>query len=301
LSEAKPESLGVITFNIAQKELIEDLIYQRGAQDPEFREAMEQAGGGDEPFLIRNLENIQGEQRDVIFISCTYGPGVCGGQVAQRFGPVNSVAGPRRLNVMFTRSKRRMVVFSSMRPDQVQADPGEKTGRGYLRRFLQYAQSGVLEVPVNLAKGGVVPDSDFENAVGEFLRGAGYVVDIQVGVAGFSIDIGLRHPQDMGRFFMGVECDGATYHSSKTARDRDRLREEVLRDRGWKLERVWSTDWFHNRKSAQKRLLEAIAVTLSKTKVSSNRGRTALGASSPTEAPSVVFPRRGDEQRELIS
>ncbi len=207
--------------------------------------------------MIRNLENIQGEQRDVVFISCTYGPDVPGGQVAQRFGPVNSAGGPRRLNVMFTRAKRRMVFFSSMRPEQVQADPGEQSGRGDLRRFLKYAETGILELAVTPADGAVEPGSEFERAVGDFLRVVGYHVDIQVGVAGFFIDLGLRHPKDEGSYFMGVECDGATYHSSKTARDRDRLREEVLRGRGWKLHRVWSTDWFHNRKSAQKRLLEA--------------------------------------------
>ena len=257
-------SLGVVTFNITQKECIEDKLYERSRINPEFRDAFDHANGGDEPLLIRNLENIQGEQRDVIFISCTYGPRVKGGDVAQQFGPINGKAGPRRLNVMFTRSKQRMAIFSSMRPDQVKAAPGEASGRGYLQRFLRFAETGHLDKPVTSNNGGD-SDSDFERAVGDFLRGVGYKVDGQVGVAGFFIDLGLRHPHDQGRYFVGVECDGATYHSSKSARDRDRLREEILRKRGWKLCRVWSTDWFHAPDAARKRLLDQVDAILRET------------------------------------
>lgn len=195
-------------------------------------------------MFIKNLENVQGDERDVIFISFTYGPGEVGGRVFQRFGPINSDVGWRRLNVLFTRSRKRMHVFSSMHAEDIQVAESTKRGVKALRGFLHFAEKGNMDgVGVSTGKS---PDSDFEVSVIEALEEAGFSCEPQVGVAGFFIDIAVRDPGKPGRYLMGIECDGATYHSAKSARDRDRLRQEVLERLGWRIARIWSTDWFSN-------------------------------------------------------
>ena len=176
----------------------------------------------------------------VIFISTVYGAEHPGGAVAQRFGPILGASGWRRLNVLFTRSRERVEVFTSMRASDIRLD--ERSGRGVkaLRDYLDYAANGRLETGALTHR---PPDSDFEIAVGRLLEAAGYEVEPQVGVAHYYIDLAVRHPRS-GNFMLGIECDGATYHSAKSARDRDRTREEALRALGWSLYRIWSTDWF---------------------------------------------------------
>lgn len=195
-------------------------------------------------LFIKNLENVQGDERDVIFISFTYGPGEVDGKVYQRFGPINSDVGWRRLNVLFTRSKKRMHVFSSMRSEDIQVTETSKRGVQSLRGFLHFAEKGNMDGLAHHT--GKAPDSDFEVSVITALENAGFRCEPQVGVAGFFIDIAVRDPGKQGRYLMGIECDGATYHSAKSARDRDRLRQDVLEGLGWRIRRIWSTDWFCN-------------------------------------------------------
>lgn len=236
------ESLGVVTLNAVQRDLIEDEFEQRLKDDPYAQQYMEKMEAGAEPFFIKNLENVQGDERDVIFISVTFGPDKKG-NVYQRFGPLNSATGHRRLNVLFTRAKRRVVVFSSMLYSQIQEQPGSAWGLRALKAYLEYAQTGALE---QAQFTGREPDSDFEIEVADALRARGYEVVAQVGVAGFFIDLAVKHPTKPGAYVLGIECDGATYHSSRSARDRDRLRQEILERLGWKIHRIWSTDWFKN-------------------------------------------------------
>jgi very-short-patch-repair endonuclease len=190
-----------------------------------------------------------------MIISCTYGRSSPGGKVMQRFGPINSAEGGRRLNVLFTRSRIRMEIFSSMTSSDVL--PGEKSSDGVraLRGMLRYAETGIIE---GAASSGREPDSDFEIAVARMLREHGYEVDCQIGVAGFFIDIGVKHPRKDGQYIMGIECDGAAYHSSKSARDRDRIRQDVLESMGWQIGRIWSTDWFMDPKKAIQPILEEL-------------------------------------------
>jgi very-short-patch-repair endonuclease len=249
------KSLGIVTFNLKQKELLEDLLAAEGQEDPLLAELMERADQGQEPLIIRNLESIQGEQRDIIFISCNFGPETPGGATAQRFGPLNGKNGWRRLNVMFSRAKERMEVYSSMYADAITAEPGAQTGAAYLSRFLRYAQTGILD---QSRPSGREPDSDFERSVADFIRKEGFEVTPQVGVAGFFIDMAVSQPGRTNRYMIGIECDGASYHSSRVARDRDKIREAVLRGRGWNIYRIWSTDWFQNRTGAMKRLSAAL-------------------------------------------
>jgi very-short-patch-repair endonuclease len=252
------ESLGVVTMNSTQRELIESLLEQRLKDDPAAQEYVRSWEAGLEPFFIKNLENVQGDERSVIYISVTYGPAP-GGHVFQRFGPINSPTGHRRLNVLFTRARRRVVVFSSMLADQVQSSPTSSWGVRALKSYLHFAQTGVLEQAMF---SGREPDSDFEVEVADALRARGFDVVAQVGVAGYFIDLAVKHPQKVDSFILGVECDGKSYHSSVSARDRDRLRQAVLEDLGWSIHRIWSTDWFKQSSHEVQRIVERIEVIL---------------------------------------
>jgi very-short-patch-repair endonuclease len=238
-------TVGIVAINIEQKEAIREEFNRSGRDDAVERYLSACNSGtpkrGPEPFFIKNLENVQGDERDIILISLTYGPEPGQTRVMQRFGPIARTQGHRRLNVLFTRARRRVVVFSSMGSDDVIVTPTSRRGVRVLRDYLRYTESRRLEV--GEASGREV-DSDFEREVKSRLEGHDFIVDPQVGVAGYRIDLGVRHPKHPTVYLAGIECDGAAFHSAKSARDRDRLRESVLRGLGWDILRIWSTDWF---------------------------------------------------------
>ena len=238
------ESIGVVAMSAKQSEQIEFAIETEAKSDEEFRDALDKLEGADEPLFVKNLENVQGDERDVIYISMTYGPAEVGGRTAQRFGPINTAHGWRRLNVLFTRSKKRMHVFSSMSSEDIVIAERSSRGVKALKHFLDFAERGHLAITEEHTGRG--PDSDFEVAVADALASHGFECVPQVGVAGFFLDIAVKDPGNPGRYLMAVECDGATYHSAKSARDRDRLRQEILERLGWRVRRIWSTDWFNN-------------------------------------------------------
>ncbi len=244
-------SLGVAAFNKRQAEEIELLLDKVRRDDPAIDELITQHDA-EEPLFIKNLENVQGDERDVIFISTTYGPEQPGGNVAQRFGPINSDLGWRRLNVIATRARQRVEVFTSMRPTDVLAGEGARRGVRELRAYLEYAATGRIS-EIGMTSGGAA-ESEFESAVAQHITRMGYECDPQVGVSGFYIDIAVRHPDRPGEYLIGIECDGATYHSAKSVRDRDRLRQQILEDKGWTIHRIWSTSWFHTRAAEIDRL-----------------------------------------------
>jgi Protein of unknown function (DUF559). len=244
LLERSEESLGIVAMSAEQRDEIERAVEMLTKEDDSLRSALERATGKIESLFIKNLENVQGDERDVMFISMTYGPQDVGSPVMQRFGPINSDVGWRRLNVLFTRAKKRMHVFSSMDSEDIVLSGSSKRGVQALKDFLAYVETGILHhtaQPTNRQ-----PDSDFEIAVAEALHNAGFECVCQVGVAGFFIDIAVRDPGNPGRFLMGIECDGASYHSAKSVRDRDRLRQTILERLGWLIRRIWSTDWYKN-------------------------------------------------------
>ncbi|MCZ2155208.1 MAG: hypothetical protein LC114_15120, partial [Bryobacterales bacterium] len=254
MCEYPNESLGVVALNFEQRELIEDLLDRHLREDPAAIVFQDRMRGGQETLFVKNLENVQGDERDVIFISTTYGSDAQGNQY-NRFGPITGASGHRRLNVLFTRAKRRTVVFSSLDPESIRADANSPWGVRALKEYLIFARDGIL----HQADGGSEqPTNDFERSVGAFLKENGYDVSAQVGVAGFFIDLAVKHPARPGAYLLGVECDGASYHSSRSARDRDRLRQEILERLGWKIHRVWSTDWFKSRAKEGERLLQRI-------------------------------------------
>ena len=250
------ESVGVVAMNAEQRTEIEMHIEQLIKDDPGYRQAYDKCSASEESLFVKNLENVQGDERDVIMISLTYGPAEVGGKVHQNFGPINKDVGWRRLNVLFTRSKKRMHIFSSMTSGDISITPTSKKGVHAFRSFLEYCETGHL---YQASVTNRPPDSDFEIAVMDALRKHGYGCEPQLGVAGYYLDLAVRDPGDPGRFLMGIECDGATYHSAKSARDRDRLRQEILESLGWKIKRIWSTDWFKNPEAQLQPILNELA------------------------------------------
>jgi very-short-patch-repair endonuclease len=253
--ETSIPTLGIVALNIDQRDLIQETLRRLSADDELvdiYQEKVEKRG---EPLFVKNLENVQGDERDFIFISMTYGcePGATA--MKQRFGPINSRQGHRRLNVLFSRARVRIGLFTSFGSADVSPTEASKDGVRILKRYLEYAEAGG-RAPVQQIGG--IADSDFEVEVAERLGRRGYRSDMQVGVSGFRIDLGIRHPDSPEIFLAGIECDGARYHSSKSARDRDRLREEVLRGLGWHIIRVWSTDWFDNPDRETERLVKRL-------------------------------------------
>lgn len=248
-------SLGIVTFSTAQKSLITELLELARRTDGILDEFLRE--GQTEDLFVKNIENVQGDERDVIFISVCYGPTTQGGRLSSMtFGPVNSEGGERRLNVLFTRARVRCDVFASFDPGDI--DPSRTTREGVriLKRFLEFARDGRMDDSV---VSGEMPDSPFEEDVAEVIRSFGFLADPQIGSAGFRIDMGVRHPERPGTYLLAVECDGATYHSALWARERDRLRQDVLEHLGWRFHRIWSTDWFYNRRSEIDRLRTALA------------------------------------------
>lgn len=248
-------SLGVVAMNIKQTELLRLELDRLSEVDDVFEAWRKSREGTLEPFFVKNLENVQGDERDVILISTVYGKDESGGPTKQRFGPINNAGGHRRLNVLFTRSKLQTVVYSTMQPGDIRVDEKTSKGAQALQGYLKYAKDRSLD---RATVGGREPDSDFEIAVANAVRKAGFEVVPQVGVVGYFIDLAVRHPELPGEFALGVECDGATYHSSKSARDRDRLRQEVLERLGWRIHRIWSLDWFRDPAKETARLMHAI-------------------------------------------
>lgn len=256
-ARVSPElTLGVAAFSKAQAEVIQEWVDRLRREHPETEAYF--SAHQYEPFFVKNLENVQGDERDVIFISVGYGRDRFG-KVAMRFGPLNQTGGERRLNVLITRSRIRCEVFSNITADDIRVGPGSPRGVVALKRFLGFAQTGELDIPRETGRD---PDSPFEVAVRDHLVARGYEIVSQVGSAGFFIDLAVVDPRAPGRFLLAIECDGATYHSARSARDRDRTRQAVLEGLGWKFHRIWSTDWFRNPAREMEKLELAIQTAL---------------------------------------
>jgi very-short-patch-repair endonuclease len=241
-------SLGVVAFSLAQAQAIRDVIEQERDSDPNLDAFVSEDDALDE-FFIKNLENVQGDERDSLIFSIGYGPD-SSGKVNMTFGALNKTGGERRLNVAVTRAKKHIQVVSSLQPGEI--DLGRTGARGArdFKHYLEYAKNGGQA----LARSDSEPqtlhfDSEFEEAVYTELEARGFDVVTQVESSGYSIDLAIKHPDKPGKYVLGIECDGAAYHHSKTARDRDRTRQAVLEDLGWTIHRIWSPDWASNKAS----------------------------------------------------
>lgn len=247
-------SLGVVTLNQKQSEFVKLEIDRLAAETPAFEAWRRQKEGTLEPFFVKNLENVQGDERDTIIIATVYGKDQ-NRNFYQRFGPINMDGGHRRLNVLFTRAKCQILVYSSMDPGDIVADENSSWGVRALKGFLQYAKNRQTELSLITGR---EPDSEFEVSVAKSLREAGHEVRAQIGVVGYFIDLAVPNPKKPGEFLLGIECDGASYHSGKSVRDRDRLRQEILERLGWRIHRIWSLDWFRNPKRETDKVLKAL-------------------------------------------
>lgn len=245
------KSLGIGTFNIQQQQAIQEEIELQLRVHPEMEEHFRRDRR--EPFFVKNLETIQGDERDAILVSVGFGRDESG-KLSMNFGPINQEGGERRLNVLISRARETCVVYANFTAADISLEGTKSRGLFVLKSFLEYAQSRRLE-----AGSDEEHERDaFEDAVAEALRGRGFEVRQRVGCAGFRVDVAVVDPAAPGRYRLAVECDGPKYHDSRVARDRDRLRQQILEHLGWQVHRVWSTDWYRNREETIARIVEAI-------------------------------------------
>ncbi len=251
------QSLGVIAFSQRQQTAILDELEQLRRLQPEMEKFFKE--DDEEPFFVKNLENVQGDERDVIFLSVGYGPDEKDGRVAMRFGPLNLLGGERRLNVAVSRSRSAMLVISSLKSHDIDLSRTKAVGVKLLRDYLDFAERGISALVSEITQVNEHDyDSPFEKEVADALTRRGFAVKSQIGCSGFRIDLALVDPKRPSRFLLGIECDGATYRGSATARDRDRLRQEVLESLGWTIVRIWSTDWVKNPNSQIDQVVAAL-------------------------------------------
>jgi len=245
-------TLGVVAFSQAQKTAIEMRIEALARKNPDFDAWIR--GHPEEPFFVKNLENVQGDERDAMFISVGYGRDGRG-TVSMNFGPLNQSGGERRLNVLITRSRRRSIVFTNITSDDIDLRRAGGAGIRAFKAFLTFAKDGHLEQKPGAAR---EADPEFEVQVAAALKRAGYSLEVEVGSGGYRIDLAVLDPTAPGRYLLGIEFDGPRYQTARWARDRDRLRQAVLDGLGWKLHRIWSADWLKNREDCLRRCVAAI-------------------------------------------
>lgn len=254
LPEERRRTFGVITFNIQQQSLIQDLFDEALGKHPECEWFF--SDDRIEPTVVKNLENVQGDERDVMFFSITFGPTKANPRVSLNFGALNREGGHRRLNVAVTRARQQMLVYCSFLPEQLDAARSNSRGLNDLKRFLEFAQSNGdgTAVGESVAEKRQQDLPYFQKAISRALEERGWSVACDVGCSEFRIDLGIQHPDKPGVFLAGIECDGETYFRSASARDRDKTRQIVLSGLGWTLLRVWSPDWWHDPEGSADRL-----------------------------------------------
>lgn len=249
--ERPGESLGVVAFGVGHQQRIQMELDRRldeaGEAPPFF------AADAAEPFFVKNLETVQGDERDAIVLSVGYGKSA-DGRLSHNFGPLNHKGGERRLNVAVTRARKRLTLVSSFTHHDVDPSRSSALGVARLRDYLEYAATGGTVIGAAVE----TPMNGFEQDVHDSLTAAGASLVAQFGCSGYRIDLAVRHPEQPGRFVLAIECDGASYHSAPTARDRDRLRQSVLERLGWRFHRIWSTDWFRDKPGEVRRAMAAI-------------------------------------------
>ncbi|MBU4691531.1 DUF4011 domain-containing protein [Mycoplasma sp. ES3225-GEN-MYC] len=248
-------TLGVVTFNTEQQLLLERKIEKFKQSNPMYSSFFDR--DKEDPFFVKNIETVQGDEREFVIINSVYGPDE-NDKISMRFGPINHDNGYKRLNVAFTRAKRGIVIITSLDASDIDLNRTDSRGVKFLKKYLEIAEYGI-DKTVDYVNDFNSFDSPFEEEVYRELTNAGYKLKTQVGCSGFRIDLAVVDPTNPNRFILGIECDGATYHSSKTSRDRDRLRQQVLNGRGWHIHRIWSTSWFTNKKAELNAILKKLS------------------------------------------
>ncbi len=289
------DSIGVVTFSAPQQTLVLDLLEALRRADPEIdRRCGEDAV---DPVFVKNLENVQGDERDVILFSIGYGPDAAG-KVSMNFGPMNRDGGERRLNVAVTRARKEVVVFSTLRAEQIDLTRTRAAGARDLKAYLEFAQRGFAAIAeATSVAPGADCESPFERDVCRALVERGFDVHAQVGCSGYRVDLAVVDPDAPGRYLLGIECDGANYHSAKTARDRDKLREGVLRGLGWQLHRIWSTDWWTDPAKELERVEAALARARSRRASTASAAPFESAPTPPLESAATAGSSEGRDER----
>jgi very-short-patch-repair endonuclease len=249
-------SLGVIAFGEVQQQAIDGEIRSMRLRNQQYEHFFNE--DTNEPFFIKNLENVQGDERDTIIFSIGYAKDATG-VFRMNFGPLSKSGGERRLNVAITRAKYNVKLVGSIMPTDIIIEKISSDGPKLLRSYIDFAINGADSLIRTTTENDFTwHDSPFEEAVYNFLDRKGYKVGTQVGCSGYRIDMAVKHPTLSGIYVLGIECDGAAYHSARTARERDRLRQDVLENMGWKIYRIWSTDWIKDPITEGEKLIAAI-------------------------------------------
>lgn len=246
-------SLGIIAFSESQQAAIENAIIDYRERNPFYEWFFDESR--EEPFFVKNLENVQGDERDTIIFSICYGKDK-NGAMYMNFGPVGHNGGERRLNVAITRAKCNIKLVGSILPSDIDINRAKSEGARMLRSYIEYARKGASALrPIDKAEA-FESEDDFCEVIAHFLEKHGYLIERQVGCSDYKIDIAVKNPNAEGEFIAGIECDGLSYIHAKTARDRDHLRRSVLQNMGWNLYRVWSTEWNRNPQAEGQALLD---------------------------------------------
>ncbi len=249
-------SLGVIAFGEVQQQIIDSVIMRKRIENPQYEYFFNEEN--EEPFFVKNLENVQGDERDTIIFSIGYAKD-SNGKFHMNFGPLSRDGGERRLNVAITRAKYNVKLVGSIHAQEIEIEKIKAEGPKLLRSYIEYAENGPEVLKREITENNTIEhDSPFEEAVFNYLDRKGYKLATQVGCSGYRIDMAVKHPIISGVYVLGIECDGASYHSARTARERDRLRQDVLENMGWKIYRIWSTDWIKDPITEGKRLINAV-------------------------------------------
>ena len=249
-------SLGVIAFGEVQQLAIDTVLRRRRMENQQYESFFDE--DRQEAFFIKSLENVQGDERDTIIFSIGYAKDASG-VMRMNFGPLSKTGGERRLNVAITRAKYNVKLVGSILPTDINTERVSADGPKLLRGYIDFAMNGPAVLQNEITESDFVQhDSPFEAAVYNFLDRKGYKLATQVGCSSYRIDMAVKHPTLSGCYVLGIECDGAAYHSARTARERDRLRQDVLESMGWKIYRIWSTDWIKDPVTEGQRLIEAV-------------------------------------------
>lgn len=253
--ELRKRSIGVVTFSVVQQALIEDLLSDLFIFHPELETLALEC---EEPLFIKNLENVQGDERDVILFSVGYGPD-SEGRVSMNFGPLNRTGGERRLNVAVSRARYEMIIFSTLRSDMIDLNRTSAVGVAGLKRFLEYAEKGTGNVFGKVANQSSETAVSIEKIIADKLRTLGYTVHTDIGCSGYKIDLGIVDTQNSSSYLLGIICDGKNYKRTKTARDREIVQNNVLKALGWNIHRIWTMDWWEKPEEVIASIQEAVA------------------------------------------
>ena len=259
LEREEHPSIGIVAFSKQQASLIEDLLDEARGKHPEMEAVFAHE---EEPLFVKNLENVQGDERDAILFSICYGPDAKG-FIGMNFGPLNTAGGERRLNVAITRARRELIVFSTLRADQIDLRRTRSEAIKHLRTFLDFAARGTTAInEATATRDDEIYRRPIFRSIETALQERGHEVELGIGCSQQRIGLSILHPDGSGAHVLGIDCDGPSYRAYATARDRDRIRGGVLERLGWRLHRVWATDWWHDPVRECERIEAALADAL---------------------------------------